>query len=258
MLLAQASMRIRLGEWLLIWPKTPSVCMRVRCPQESLAQAGQFLRLGSLAHPLYIILAFSNTVSCCTNFWRLLGGPGGLSERTSQILRIQIFRGGKWKMTGFQSGKRCWKYQSMESFPSFWLLLIYNTVGTRCGSSCQRESEDTSKATAGSLKKLKEVQLPIGKVGAEQPSNGAWTAITWRCRFLLLARNPCPLFSGSNRVQCLPLGHPLVGSSFLQFSKIQAKVSCNGSEVMLRWHGVTSHGHWPESSWSDLGMVLSF
>lgn len=155
MLLAQASMRIRLGEWLLIWPKTPSVCMRVRCPQESLAQAGQFLRLGSLAHPLYIILAFRNTVSCCTNFWRLLGGPGGLSERTSQILRIQIFRGGKWKMTGFQSGKRCWLYQSMESFPSFWLLLIYNTVGTRCGSSCQRESEDSSKAAAGSLKKLK-------------------------------------------------------------------------------------------------------
>lgn len=121
MLLAQASMRIRLGEWLLIWPKTPSVCTRVKCPQESLAQAGQFLRLGSLAHPLYIILAFSNTVSCCTNFWRLWGGPRGLSEWTSQILRIQIFRGGKWKMTGFQSGKRCWKYQSMESFP---LLLI--------------------------------------------------------------------------------------------------------------------------------------
>lgn len=125
-------MHIRFGEWLLIWPKTPSVCMRVRCPQESLAQAGQFLRLGSLAHPLYIILAFSNMVSCCTNFWRL-GGPEGLIERTSQILRIQIFRDGKWKMTGFQSGKRRWKYQSMESFPSsdyclFIILLEHDVV----------------------------------------------------------------------------------------------------------------------------------
>jgi len=36
-----------------------------------------------------------------------------------------------------------------------------------------RESEDRSKATAGSFKKLQEVELPIGKVGAEQPSTGA-------------------------------------------------------------------------------------
>lgn len=96
-----------------------------------------------------------------------------------------------------------------------------------------RESEDRSKATAGSFKKLQEVELPIGKVGAEQPSTGAWAAIPRLRRFLLLARNPCPWFSGSRRVQCLPLGHLLVGSSFLHFYKVQSKVSCNGFEVMV-------------------------
>lgn len=132
MLLAQASILIRLGEWLLIWPKTPEVCMRVRCPQESLVQAGQFPRLGSLAHPLYIILAFGNIVSYCTNFWRLLGDqrvcvnehPGFWESKSSGV---------KWKITGFQSGKRCWKYQSMESFPSsdyclFIILLEHDVV----------------------------------------------------------------------------------------------------------------------------------
>lgn len=59
------------------------------------------------------------------------------------------------------------------------------------------------------LKKLQEVKLLTGKVGVEQPSGGAETAITRLSRLLFLARNPCPLFSCSNYVQCPPLGHPL-------------------------------------------------
>lgn len=82
------------------------------------------------------------------------------------------------KMTSFESGKDADSI-SLWNLSPLRIIAYHNTVGTRCGSSSvrdsgrQTESEDRSKATAGSFKKLQEVELPIGKVGAEQPSTGA-------------------------------------------------------------------------------------
>lgn len=245
--------------------------MRFRCPQRSLVQAGQSLRLGSRAHPLYIISAVSNVVSYCTNFWRLLLGDQrvseGLREWTSQTLRES-------KSSEMTSGRlpvlRVAKDAESISLWNLSPLLIiayHNTVGTRCGSSPVRasladrrkgESEDRSKATAGSLKKVTRGRTANWKGGCWAASTGAWKAITRLRRFLLLARNPCPSFSGSSGVQCLPLATPSLAAAFY----ISIKSSHRYHAMVLKWcwwwHGIISHGHLPVSSWSDPDMVLSF
>lgn len=115
----------------------------------SLVQAGQFLRLGSRAHPLYIILAFSKVGSCCTNFWRLLGDQRGFAwmnipdwEYKSSEMTSEDYRFWEWRKTLIVS--------VCGIFPLFWLLLIVilleHDVGRHLSDSradrWERESED--------------------------------------------------------------------------------------------------------------------
>lgn len=115
----------------------------------SLVQAGQFLRLGSRAHPLYIILAFSKVGSCCTNFWRLLGDQRGFAwmnipdwEDKSSEMTSEDYRFWEWRKTLIVS--------VCGIFPLFWLLLIVilleHDVGRHLSDSradrWERESED--------------------------------------------------------------------------------------------------------------------
>lgn len=99
-------------------------------------------------------------------FLEILMGPEVESKGTSQILRIQIFRDSKWKFSSFNIGKGDSTISLYNLSPLLWLLLISNTVETRCGSPSVpktsladtriRESEDRSKATAEVSVRLKD------------------------------------------------------------------------------------------------------
>lgn len=127
------------------------------------------------------ILAVSNVVSYCTNFWRLLLGDQRVCvnehPRFWENPNLQ-----RWQVEDYQF----WEWQKMLKvsvcgiFPLFWLLLIITLlehdvvrpVRASLADGRKGESEDRSKATAGSLKKVTRGRTANWK-------GGCWAAIYW-------------------------------------------------------------------------------
>lgn len=149
------------------------------------------------------------------------------------------------------------------------IIAYHNTVGTRCGSSFvsdspadrrKGESEDRSKATAGSLTKVTRGRTANWK-------SRCWAAIYWSLngnhpatQVLTFGKKPLSIVL---RLQLCPMpACPLVTPSLAAAFSISIKFSQRYHAMVLKWclwwHWVISHGHLPVSSWSDPDMVLSF